>query len=278
MPFFRLTKNLFITFSLLALFVREQQNHVSINTTEGQSVLLKCRFNTSQLKSLGFTKVTPLWRKKDRSKIDIVTFNDEYFDQSYNLTYDVINGVYDLIIESATYDRDNYNFECALKQKGSSREYIVVSYDITAKVNQDDIPMAYEGYYDANDNLLAFRVNQSTYRMPLIARIEHLVANSSWKLITKTPVRSELETVRLDPPADNVGYGDIRVTLCLASRDSWCGYPSFSWGSQNGDAINFCDPNSCENGATCHSAHMNYTCECPKGYEGKITCCCLISS
>lgn len=138
------------------------------------------------------------------------------------------------------------------------------------KVNPVDIPVAYEGYYDPIDNLLAFRVNQSNFRMSLIARIEHLDPNNNWKLITKTPVRSELETIRLSPPPDNVGYGDIRVILCLASHDPWCGYPSFSWSGRNGEAINFCDPNPCENGATCHQEHMNYTCECPYGYEGKL--------
>lgn len=108
----------------------QQENPISIDTTEGQSVVLECRFDRSQLRTFGFTKMNSIWRKV-RSKSDLVAFNSEYFDQSYNVTNDVSNGVYDLTIKSATYDHDNFNFECVLKQSGTRQEFIVASYMVT---------------------------------------------------------------------------------------------------------------------------------------------------
>lgn len=104
---------------------------VSIDIREGQQIVLKCRFNLDDLKSQGFTKPTPLWRKKDRSKADVVTFNEEFYDPLYTLNFDLVGGRYDLTIKSAIYDRDNYRFECAIKQSGTGREYIASSFIVT---------------------------------------------------------------------------------------------------------------------------------------------------
>lgn len=117
--------------------------------------------------------------------------------------------------------RREYRFKVmAINPRGQSS----FSEEIRAqtKVNLADIPTASEGYFDPNDNLLAFRIEQSN-SLKLIARIEHYDGNS-WTLITTAKVRSELETIRLSAPPNGV-YGDMRIILCLQSNDSWCGYP-----------------------------------------------------
>lgn len=104
---------------------------VSIDVREGQQIVLKCRFNLEDLRSKNITKPTYVWRKKDRSRADLVTFNDEYYDPQHTLTFDLVNGNYDLTIKSTTYDKDNSRYECAIKQSGTGREVVAASYLVT---------------------------------------------------------------------------------------------------------------------------------------------------
>ena len=68
------------------------------------------------------------------------------------------------------------------------------------------------------------------------------------------------------PTEDNFGfYGSMNPTFRCTAHDAdttqwWVGAPF----------PDFCLPNPCLNGVTCTNGKTNYTCNCPKGYNGDI--------
>ncbi len=124
---------------------------------------------------------------------------------------------------------------------------------VTTKVNLKDMPSAFDSSYDRERNVLSFRVEPNDVSLRLMAKIEvradgHAQTsqnqsqqtpsqttstanspsspppppNTAWTSLTSVEVLSDLENVYLKSTAEAIT--DIRVILCLASNESWCGY------------------------------------------------------
>lgn len=98
------------------------------DTIEGETIVLDCRFDPSQL---GNSKLIFYWHRTNHKKTEPVALNETPLSNDYKIEYSPIDGRYDLTIHKAQYDRDNGMFECKLKEVGSGTEIKSVSYIVT---------------------------------------------------------------------------------------------------------------------------------------------------
>ncbi|CAH1154135.1 unnamed protein product [Phaedon cochleariae] len=97
------------------------------DTREGQDVTLECRFPPQTSRDT----LTYYWAKKNKQTHDNVAIGNVPLDTNYKLNYQVNNGIYDLLISNASYDRDNGKFECKVKAGGSGANLHVQRYSLT---------------------------------------------------------------------------------------------------------------------------------------------------
>ena len=99
----------------------------SIDVEEGQNVVLKCRFPAE----LSRKDSTLYWIRTNRKGHDNVAIGQTPFQASYQVDHRPDEGIYDLSISSATYDRDNGHFECRMKEGGTGNEFYSKSVELT---------------------------------------------------------------------------------------------------------------------------------------------------
>ncbi|KAG5872503.1 hypothetical protein JTB14_030866 [Gonioctena quinquepunctata] len=97
------------------------------DTREGEDVTLECRFPPQTSRDT----LTYYWAKKNKQTHDNVAIGNVPLDANYKLNYQVANGIYDLLISNASYDRDNGKFECKVKAGGSGANLHVQRYALT---------------------------------------------------------------------------------------------------------------------------------------------------
>lgn len=69
------------------------------------------------------------WQKTTFKNPDVVAINENSLSQHYRL--EISEGGYDLLILSASYERDNGNFECKIKETGNGAEVKSQAYTVT---------------------------------------------------------------------------------------------------------------------------------------------------
>ncbi|KAL1506126.1 hypothetical protein ABEB36_005549 [Hypothenemus hampei] len=114
---------------------------------EGEDVRLECRFQPPSMGSLSY-----YWIKQSKTGHDNVAIKDTPFDPNYKLNYHVDEGIYDLLISNASYDRDDGRFECKVKAGGSGQTLHVQRYSLTVlsppqspQIAPDSVVTATEG-------------------------------------------------------------------------------------------------------------------------------------
>ncbi|XP_048524239.1 contactin-2 [Dendroctonus ponderosae] len=93
---------------------------------EGQDVTLECRFPPTSVGSLSY-----YWIRQSKTGHDNVAIKETPFDPNYKLNYHVDEGIYDLLISNASYDRDDGKFECKVKAAGTGENIHVQRYALT---------------------------------------------------------------------------------------------------------------------------------------------------
>ncbi|XP_050294369.1 cell adhesion molecule DSCAM-like isoform X2 [Anthonomus grandis grandis] len=100
---------------------------ITLDAREGEDVTLECRFPPPSMQSLSY-----YWIRQSKTKgHDNVAIKDTPFDPNYKLNYHVEEGIYDLLISNASYDRDDGHFECKVKAGGSGQNIHTQSYAVT---------------------------------------------------------------------------------------------------------------------------------------------------
>jgi len=108
----------FLVYSLLAL--KGVLSSELKNVREGDLVELKCRFAPPSDLPLDSTDLT--WIRNKAGQYDNVAIGEKAYSQGYTIHFDPKQGVYDLHIDSATYEQDNGQFECRFTQSGSGNK------------------------------------------------------------------------------------------------------------------------------------------------------------
>lgn len=98
-----------------------------IDVQEGDRVKLECRFSAE----LAQKASTLYWIRTNRNGHDNVAIGETPYQAKYSVDYRPTEGVYDLTIQDATYDRDNGQFKCQMKEGGSGLELHSVTIGLT---------------------------------------------------------------------------------------------------------------------------------------------------
>ncbi|XP_023012158.2 hemicentin protein echinoid [Leptinotarsa decemlineata] len=112
------------------------------DTREGEDVTLECRFPPQSSRDT----LTYYWAKKNKQTHDNVAIGNVPLDTNYRLNYQVENGIYDLLISNASYDRDNGKFECKVKAGGSGANLHVQRYLLTVLTAPQEPAIAPSSY------------------------------------------------------------------------------------------------------------------------------------
>lgn len=94
---------------------------------EGEDVTLECRFSPQSSSDI----LSYYWIRQTKYSHDNVAIKDTPFAPNYRPNYHVDEGIYDLLINNASYDRDNGRFECKVKAAGSGQDLHVQKYTLT---------------------------------------------------------------------------------------------------------------------------------------------------
>ncbi|OTF79535.1 hypothetical protein BLA29_006982, partial [Euroglyphus maynei] len=103
---------------------------ITKDALEGETIRLDCRYNP-RLLDLNSNKLIFYWHRKNHLKTDPVAINENPLEIDYLIEYNTDEGIYDLIIKKAQYDRDNGQFECKIKEAGNGAEVKSRSYLVT---------------------------------------------------------------------------------------------------------------------------------------------------
>lgn len=103
---------------------------ITKDALEGETIRLDCRYNP-RLLDLNSNKLIFYWHRKNHLKTDPVAINENPLEIDYLIEYNTDEGIYDLIIKKAQYDRDNGQFECKIKEAGNGAEVKSRSYMVT---------------------------------------------------------------------------------------------------------------------------------------------------
>ncbi|XP_060528040.1 hemicentin-1 isoform X2 [Cylas formicarius] len=97
------------------------------DTREGEDVTLECRFPPQTSRD----SLTYFWIRQVKQTHDNVAIGELPLEANYRLNYHVDQGIYDLLITNASYDRDDGRFECKVKAGGSGQNLHVQRYALT---------------------------------------------------------------------------------------------------------------------------------------------------
>ncbi|XP_053696578.1 cell adhesion molecule Dscam2-like [Sabethes cyaneus] len=100
----------------------------SLDTREGETLTLKCRFSEQQ-PSNDFTYYWARWTTAN--KFDNVAINNVQLNTNYRIDFRPKKGVYDLHITNTSYSRDNGRFECRIKASGTGADVHQEYYNLT---------------------------------------------------------------------------------------------------------------------------------------------------
>ncbi|XP_055597992.1 hemicentin-1-like isoform X2 [Uranotaenia lowii] len=104
--------------------VRADEN---LDTREGETLTLKCRFSEQQSSS----DFTYYWARWSTHKFDNVAINNVQLNTNYRIDFRPEKGVYDLHISNTSYSRDNGRFECRIKASGTGADVHQEYYNLT---------------------------------------------------------------------------------------------------------------------------------------------------
>ena len=108
-----------------------QSSSINKDAKSGDSIKLDCRFDPNRMKVSPNTLV-PMWQRIiSDTQFEVIATSTHSFERSYKLEYSLNEGKYDLLIHSASYDRDNGNFVCIIKESGSGNIIKTISYILT---------------------------------------------------------------------------------------------------------------------------------------------------
>jgi len=109
-----------------------KSNVVQIDALEGETIRLPCKFNllNSELIDQQDSPVY-FWMRKTHNNTDNVSIKQTALDPGYKLDINPQEGKYDLIINSASYYRDNGYFECRVKKSGTGEDIKSTYYQLT---------------------------------------------------------------------------------------------------------------------------------------------------
>ena len=109
-----------------------KSNIVQIDALEGETIRLPCKFNllNSELIDQQDSPVY-FWMRKTHNNTDNVSIKQTALDPGYKLDLNPQEGKYDLIINSASYYRDNGHFECRVKKSGTGEDIKSTYYQLT---------------------------------------------------------------------------------------------------------------------------------------------------
>ncbi|XP_041775008.1 hemicentin-1-like [Anopheles merus] len=99
----------------------------TMDTREGEDVILKCRFN----EHYSDREYSYYWAQQSPNKYDNVAIKGDTFNPNYKIDYRPNQGIYDLQIFNVSYARDNGRFECRIKQIGSDNAIYEDYYNLT---------------------------------------------------------------------------------------------------------------------------------------------------
>lgn len=110
--------------------VHSGHDSTSKDALEGETIRLDCRFDPDLLDS-NSNKLIFYWHRKNHLRTDPVAINENPLEIDYLIEYSTKDGIYDLIITKAQYDRDNGQFECKIKEAGNGAEVLSRSFTVT---------------------------------------------------------------------------------------------------------------------------------------------------
>ena len=87
-------------------------NNNSVDVERGDDATLPCRFSPTLSKRAS----TLYWIRTNRGGHDNVAIGGTPFQENYSVDHRPEEGIYDLTIKSAFYDRDNGRFECRVSR------------------------------------------------------------------------------------------------------------------------------------------------------------------
>ena len=93
-----------------------KSNLMQIDALENETIRLPCKFNLLKNELID-QQESPVyyWMRKNETHTDNVSIKQSVLDKGYKLDINLQEGKYDLIINAATYYRDNAKFECYAK-------------------------------------------------------------------------------------------------------------------------------------------------------------------
>ncbi|EAT45578.1 AAEL003167-PA [Aedes aegypti] len=113
---------------LVAVTVATARADENMDTREGETLTLKCRFSEQQ-PSNDFTYYWARWTTAN--KFDNVAINNVQLNTNYRIDFRPDKGVYDLHITNTSYSRDNGRFECRIKASGTGADVHQQYYNLT---------------------------------------------------------------------------------------------------------------------------------------------------
>ncbi|XP_062545555.1 hemicentin-1-like isoform X2 [Armigeres subalbatus] len=121
-------RRVFLVLTLLAVAVTTARADENMDTREGETLTLKCRFSEQQ-PSNDFTYYWARWTTAN--KFDNVAINNVQLNTNYRIDFRPEKGVYDLHITNTSYSRDNGRFECRIKASGTGADVHQQYYNLT---------------------------------------------------------------------------------------------------------------------------------------------------
>ena len=107
--------------------IRDQTQ--TLDVLEGENVLLECKFPEGLFER--DREYTHYWIRSNRHGHDNVAIGGLQLENNYALDFHPESGVYHLRISNATYDRDNGQFECRMKEGKTGKILHTKSFDLT---------------------------------------------------------------------------------------------------------------------------------------------------
>ncbi|XP_074101968.1 hemicentin protein echinoid isoform X1 [Cotesia typhae] len=105
--------NIIILLLCYALSQVQAAEEIQVDTHEGSTVMLKCRFPPVQKNATSF------WLTHTNNVHDNAAIDDKALSPNYNVFMDLSQGIYDLKILNVSYERNNGKYECRVKMTGS---------------------------------------------------------------------------------------------------------------------------------------------------------------
>ena len=90
-------------------------NVIQIDGVEGETIRLPCKFKLLHNELDAQDGPVYFWMRKDHNNTENISIHKNVLAKGYALDVNLADGKYDLIINAATYYRDNAKFECYAK-------------------------------------------------------------------------------------------------------------------------------------------------------------------